>query len=58
MKMDKSNLWDYIVSNGIATEKELILITGINGYNVETLNDVIFQRTGYRTVEQIKELEN
>lgn len=56
--MDKSNLWDYIVSNGIATEKELILITGINGYNVETLNDVIFQRTGYRTVEQIKELEN
>lgn len=41
-------LWDDIVNYGIATNEELQLITCINGYNEDTLNDVVFVRTGYR----------
>lgn len=41
-------LWNDIVDYGIATEKELQLVTCLNGYNENTLNDVVFIRTGYR----------
>ena len=50
--------WDYLVDKGIATEQELILVTYINGYNMESLNDVIYVRTAYRTVEQLQEEED
>ena len=53
--MDISTIWDVIVEYGIATEKELELITAINGYNEDALNDVIFVRTGYRSIEQFLE---
>ena len=52
-----SKIWDYLVENGIATEEELQLITCINGYNEEALNDVIYVRTGYRDIEQLQESE-
>ena len=48
-------LWDELVEMGLFTEQELQLLTDINGYNVETLNDAIFARYGYRDLEQIKE---
>lgn len=50
-------IWNYLVDNGIATEEELQLITTINGYNEETLNDVIYARTGYHDMTQLKENE-
>lgn len=54
--MDKiTDIWDYLVNNGIATEDELQLITSINGYNIDTLNDVIYVRTGYRNFETLSE---
>ena len=53
--MDRYDTWDAIVEHGIATEEELELITAINGYNEDTLNDVIFVRTGYRNIEQLLE---
>lgn len=55
--MKKTNLellWDNIVYYSIATQQELSLITCINGYNEETLNDVIYARTGYRSIEQFE----
>lgn len=39
---------------GYATQGELELVTCINGYKEETLNDVIYARTGYRHYEQLK----
>jgi len=48
-------LWDEIIELGIATKDELRLVTAINGYNGETLNDVIYARTGYRSIEQLPE---
>lgn len=53
----ESELWDLIIGYEIATKEELSLITNINGYSVETLNDVIYARTGYRDVEQFLEEE-
>jgi len=53
----KTKIWDYLVETGIATEKELQLVTCINGYNEETLNDVLYARTAYRSMEQIQESE-
>ena len=47
--------WQKIIELEIATENELQLITNINGYNYETLNDVIYARTGYRDLYQILE---
>ena len=53
--MDRYDIWDAIVEHGIATEEELELITAINGYHDDALNDVIFVRTGYRNIEQLLE---
>lgn len=50
-------IWNWLLSEDIATEEELQLITSINGYSEETLNDVIYSRTGYHSMEQYKESE-
>lgn len=51
--MDNVNeYYDFLIEQGIATEAELDLITSINGYNIDTLNDVLYCRTGYRDYEQ------
>ena len=55
--IDIESTWVYLVDKGIATEKELQLITDINGYNMESLNDVIYSRTAYQDAEQLQEEE-
>lgn len=42
-----NELWDNLLEQELFTEAELQLITNINGYNVETLNDAIYARYGY-----------
>jgi len=49
--------WDFILEYGIANEEELQLVTNINGYNLETLNDIIEVRSGYEDMEQYIEME-
>lgn len=51
------DMWDLIIDYKIATEEELQLVTNINGYNSETLNDIIYVRTGYRDLIQYEESE-
>ena len=50
-------IWDYLSDNEIATEDELRLITSINGCNEDSLNAVLYVRTGYRSVDQLEECE-
>lgn len=50
-------LWDLFVDCGVATNDELQLVTNIIGYSEETLNKVLYARTGYRSWEQFKECE-
>ena len=56
--MNRDQTWDYLLENGYATEEELRLVTSINGHNLETLNDILFVRTGYHDVEQIEGMED
>lgn len=48
----ESMIYDFIVNNCIATEDEIQLVTNINGWNVESLNDIIHVRTEYHDAEQ------
>ena len=50
-----SMLWDFIVDNNIAADNEVILVSDINGWNEETMTDIIYARTGLRSYEQCKD---
>ena len=49
--------WDKLIEYNLATDEELRLITYINGYSVDTLDDVLYARSGYRDLEQFEESE-
>lgn len=51
----KDMLYDFIVENKIASEEETILVIDICGWSEETLMDIIFARTGLRSIEQCKD---
>lgn len=51
--MDTQKLSDFIEQNGIATDAEITLVTHINGWSVESLNDIIFERTGFHDAQQL-----
>lgn len=55
--MTITELWETIVELGIATDNEIDLVTDINGNSIETLNDIIYARTGYRDIESYEESE-
>ena len=45
--------YDALQREIIATEEELSLVTAIDGYNEDTLNNVIYVRTGYNDIYQL-----
>lgn len=51
------NYFDNLVQYGIATESEIKLVCNINGYSKESLNDILYSRTVYRTWNQYFESE-
>lgn len=53
-----NKLWEALIDAGLFTEKELQLITCINGCRVDVLNDCIYARYGYRDFEQMREGED
>ena len=57
MNKKMNELWDYITEYEIATEDEICLITSINGTNLDTFESILYSRTGYRSLDQIKEIE-
>lgn len=50
-------LWEQLVDAGYFTDAELELVTSINGFSVETLNDCLYSRYGYRSLEQMEDEE-
>ena len=46
--MDTLAAYEALIEAGVATEGELALVTNINGYSLETLEAVLYARTGYR----------
>lgn len=60
--MDMSNseremfeLWDEMVELEIATDEEIGLATALMGRNLQTLESVLYIRTGYRSLSQLRE---
>jgi hypothetical protein len=54
---DVSELWDKLLEEDLFTEEELQLVTSLNGYSIETLNDALYVRHGYRTHGQMQDEE-
>ena len=56
--MNKLNkIYDFLIEWNIATESEIQLVTKINGWNEDSFNDIIYVKTGYRDMKQLKESE-
>ena len=54
MLTDRENyIWDTLVELGIATNEELGLAIALCGKSEQTLNNVLYVRTGYRDLEQM-----
>lgn len=51
------NMYVWLIENGIASEETVDVVTDINGYNMEALNDILYCKTGYRDREQYEEGE-
>lgn len=54
---DVNEVYNHLVDNHYFTSEELNLITNINGYTVDTLNDCLYSKYGYRDLEQLLEEE-
>lgn len=50
----KTELWDFLTERGVS-EQTLHIVTNINGYSVDTLEDVLYAHTGYRSMDQMIE---
>ena len=50
-------LYDLLIESGVATEDEISLVCSINGRNIESLESILYCRTGYRTTNQWLEIE-
>ena len=51
-EMALNEMWSALVDMGV-TEQTLDIITDINGYNEETLCDVLYAYAGYRDFDQL-----
>ena len=56
--MTLNQYYNYLIDYQIASEEALNLLTSINGYNEDTLNDALYCLTGYRDIEQYTEYED
>ena len=53
-KLDE--LWDRLIGLGVS-EQTLQIVTSINGYQEDTLTNILYAHTGYRTFDQLEETE-
>lgn len=47
--------YNYLIEYEIVSKETLNIITRINGYNEDTINDILYATTGYRDMEQYLE---
>ena len=53
--MNKEQMWDYLKEVVGVSEETLQVVTDINGYNEQTMLDILYAVTGYRNFEQLEE---
>lgn len=57
--MDIENMENTLLEFGIATEDEINIVSNINGYSVESMEAILYAKTGYRDIYQLlEELED
>lgn len=56
--MDVNEIYSYMIDYGLVSEEALNIITNINGYNEDTLNDVLYCVSGYHDIKQYLEYED
>lgn len=56
--MNLEEYYNYLINYGLVSEETLDIITNINGYDEETLNDVLYCVSEYRDIEQYLEYED
>ena len=52
-----NELWDFMVDSEIATEDEIGVALHFGGRSLDTLESLLFYKTGYRSLEQLLEGE-
>lgn len=50
--MTTDEAWDALIDIGVSKET-LRIITFINGYSIDTMNDVLYATAGYRSFDQL-----
>lgn len=50
--MNPSEAFDRLLDMGVS-EETLVIISAINGHNLDTYQDVLFAKFGYRSFEQM-----
>jgi len=53
--MNKEQMWDYLKDVVLVSEQTLQVVTDINGYSEETMLDILYAVTGYRSFDQLEE---
>ena len=53
--MELNEYYNYLINNIGINEEVLKCMTNINGYNENTLNDILYYYTGYKDLEQYTE---
>lgn len=56
--MNLEEYYNYLIDYELVSGETLDIITSINGYNEETLDDVLYCVSGYRDIEQYLEYED
>ena len=52
---DVVSVYEYLVDHEFFTQGELDLASNLQGFNIDTMNDCIYARYGYRSLEQMLE---
>lgn len=50
---DWHELHDFLIETNICTEEEIALVTSINGSSLDTYEQMLYVRTGYRSLDQM-----
>ena len=51
--LELDTIWDLYLTLCICSEETLRVVTDINGYSKETMQDILYATTGLRSIEQI-----
>jgi hypothetical protein len=51
--LELDTIWDLYLTLNICSEETLQVVTSINGYNLDTMKDILYATTGLRSIEQV-----